>query len=299
MSIPHTHTFLRTTGGGMLLDVLIVIAVVIALWFAWVAVGGPAQFAASPEGLFLDAPTSETSTNNTGEDAFQNNFWHTEKQTSTQSPLAAYVTMRVNAPGGIADAEYVEIALSSSSPTSMTLTGWTITSSSLHKTFTIGNGISVLHQGISGAPENIVLEPGMHAYIISGRSPVGASFRTNICSGFLSAYQTFTPPLDMSCPPAQALIGRNASPDTACISTIESLPRCSATPRNTTVSASCLATIKERVSYNTCVSMFEKRPDFSGPLWYIYAGSLSSFWWSSDILTLSDDTGQTVASLSF
>src|SRR3989344_6552232 len=98
------------------------------------------------------------------------------------------------------------------------------------KRIRIPQGTEIPISGTINAAENIILAPGDRAFIISGQSPIGASFRENKCIGYFSTFQTFFPSLPQNCPvPSDELktfYGFGYISDAACIDYVDRLSRC-------------------------------------------------------------------------
>ncbi len=80
----------------------------------------------------------------------------------------------------------------------------------------------------------VLTEPGI-IYLINHESPMGVSFRENKCTGLLSHFQTFDPPLSPFC---QNCRGESEYPE-----------------------------------YNVCVAEHKTDPDFFLDIWHIYLGN--------------------------
>ena len=94
--------------------------------------------------------------------------------------------------------QYVTIGSSSAEPTS--LTGWSIESINSHTRTALPQATGVLVTGRVNDVNPVILAPGDSLIVAVGASPVGASFRENICSSYLQQYQHFSPPISTQCP---------------------------------------------------------------------------------------------------
>jgi len=293
----------HTARGTMLLDALIIVAVVIALWFMWVAVGGPQKFKEKEESLFLAETPDNTSTPSTSEQSSlsKTTMSPADNTQTGNAPYAQYISLAVNAPGGDANAEHVILRVSPDTPSPVSITGWTLTSTALRRTVTIEQGTETPLRGQIPALTNISLAPGQRAILSTGRSPVGSSFLSNICSGYLSDTQSFTPPLPRACPSAADTARTHRLSDTACLSYLSGIPRCTdgISSIGSAPSSACAAFIERYVSYNGCVATYEKRPGFSTGEWRIYFGRMFPLWWKTDTVTLKDAEGRFVSSITF
>lgn len=201
--------------------------------------------------------------------------------------------------------EYVEIDVSQNSGVPVDLTGWTLESESTGNAVIIPQGTEVPTSGIVNAAQDIVLAPGERAIVISGQSPIGASFRENKCIGYFSTFQKFSPPLPQNCPvPSDELssfYGTGYIRDAACIDYVNSLSRCQVvlTPPPGATSA-CQSFLTNYLNYNGCVNAHRSDADFAGDTWRIYLGRTSSMWRTQhEVVKLLDINGKTVDAFSY
>ena len=290
-----------TSSVNPLRDAFIIIALIIALWFLWVASGGPARFREKEESFFLEKEKTEPSSLVSSETTTSSSTSNQTSQTSGQSSYAPFISLDINNPGGTIDSEYVMLRVSPQATSPVPITGWTLTSSSLKKTVRIEDGATVTSRGQIPTQQPIVLSAGQRAFLSTGRSPIGTSFLSHICSGYLNEHQTFTPPLPLSCPSAVDTARTYRISDTTCLNYLATIPRCvdgmqfaSGAP-----SPACRAFITEKISYDGCVNTYSARPGFSTGEWRVYFGRSFPLWWKEDTITLKDADGLTVLSISF
>lgn len=201
--------------------------------------------------------------------------------------------------------EYVEISVAANAGVPVDITGWTLSSDVTGNAMTIPKGTEVPTSGIVNEAQDIVLVPGTRAILISGQSPIGASFRENKCIGYFSSFQTFSPPLPQNCPvPSDefaSFYGASYVRDPVCIDAINKLSRCQValTPPNA-VSGACQSFIVKYLNYNGCVDAHRSDADFAGNTWRVYLGRTSPMWRSThEIVKLLDSTGKTVDAFSY
>jgi hypothetical protein len=170
---------------------------------------------------------------------------------------------------------------------------------------TIPNGTAVPTSGIVNQAQHIVLTPGERAMVISGRSPIGTSFRENKCIGYLSAFQRFSPSLPQNCPmPSDELVsfyGAYYIRDPDCIDYVNKLSRCQIdlSPPSA-LSNACKNFVVKYLNYNGCVAAHQNDSDFGGNTWHIYLGRTSSMWRTKhEVVKLLDDRGKTVDAFSY
>jgi len=209
-----------------------------------------------------------------------------------------------NASSSDPKSEYVEISLAQNASQSVKITGWTLASGATYKAELIPKGTRVPSSGVVNATDDIVLEPGERALIISGESPVGASFRENKCIGYFSAFQKFSPSLPTNCPSAPNELSSSYRPyihDPSCIDYANTLSRCQVPlTRMSSLSDSCQSFLETRLNYNGCISNHRNDSDFDGTTWHIYLGRKFPLWRARyEIVKLLDDRGKTVDSFTY
>ncbi len=201
--------------------------------------------------------------------------------------------------------EYVEISVAQDARVPINLSGWRLQSDASGKTVAIPKGTELPIGGTINEAQDIVLVPGARAIIVSGRSPIGASFRENKCIGYFGTFQTFYPPLPQNCPaPSDELssfYGPGYISDAACIEYVRTIPRCQVTltpPAN--ASGACQNFIVKYFNYNGCIDAHKNDAAFEGDTWRIYLGRTTSLWLARyEIVKLLDGNGKTVDAFSY
>jgi len=203
------------------------------------------------------------------------------------------------------DNEYLILRVSSNSKP-VNITGWTLKSSTTGVSATIPKGTETPHSGIINSIQSIILKPGDTAIISSGRSPIGASFRENMCIGYFAEFQSFYPPLPLNCPiPYNELQtnypGGDYMRDLSCIDYIKSLNRCSlVTSPPVNLSTSCDAFLTKNLNYNGCVNIHENDEHFQNKVWRVYLRRDKSMWRTKyEIIKLLDNKGKLVDTFSY
>lgn len=201
--------------------------------------------------------------------------------------------------------ESVEVRVSGNATAPVNLSGWTLGSDASGSFVTIPKGTEVPASGTINAIQDIILSAGTQALIISGQSPIGASFRENKCMGYFSAYQSFYPSLPQNCPLPESELssfyGSDYIRDARCIDYVKTLSRCQPvlTPP-TTLSGVCQNFLVQYLNYNGCVSAHRSDADFLGSTWRIYLGRSNSMWRTThELVKLRDATGKTVDAFSY
>lgn len=201
--------------------------------------------------------------------------------------------------------EYTEIRTAWGSDTPVDISGWTLSSDATGNASVIPKGTEVPSSGVINAAQDIVLMPGDRAIIISGQSPIGASFRENKCIGYFSTFQSFSPQLPQNCPSPSdeltAFYGTGYIRDAVCIDYVNRLSRCQTTlSPPTTVSGACQTFMIKYLNYNGCVDAHRNDADFKGNTWHIYLGRTNSMWRDRhEVVKLLDATGKTVDAFAY
>ena len=202
--------------------------------------------------------------------------------------------------------EYVTLIASWDNTAPVDITGWSLQSALSGVRAYIPRGASIFYMGVVNEQKNIQLNPGDSATMLSGYSPLGTSFRENICSGYLNQLQTFFPQLPNQCPmsaEALPLTAENVSAyGDACIDFVRTLPACTAPLQSFTpeLSPSCRNFLANTLSYNGCVTMYRHRSNFLGDSWRIYLNASRELWRNShDVIRLLDAEGRTVDAVTY
>ncbi|KND51191.1 MAG: hypothetical protein ABA06_02680 [Parcubacteria bacterium C7867-001] len=196
--------------------------------------------------------------------------------------------------------EYVTIRLSSSADTDVNISGWKLESAASNLSATIGHGAKTARTGHINNDAPIVLTPGDSAIIETGSSPIGESFKENICSGYLEEFQDFNPSLSQSCPaPADEFKyyeGNDTPRADQCYDYLKTLRRCTLTtevPKG--ASSECRNLVQDYLNYNGCVSAHQNESKFYGTAWRVFLGKSKELWRSAhETIRLIDQNGKTV-----
>ncbi|MEK7587185.1 MAG: hypothetical protein AAB453_04945 [Patescibacteria group bacterium] len=101
-----------------------------------------------------------------------------------------------------------------------------------------------------------------------GWSPVGVSFKENLCSGYLAETQSFIPKFNDACP--------RQSPPAGCEAEFDSIPKCvSPIKINRDFTPLCLEAVL-KLNYNDCLAENFNQKNFFGP-WRIYLNLENDF----------------------
>jgi hypothetical protein len=221
-------------------DAVFFIAVLVFIFVAWVATGGPKR-PISFAGPFI-TPVTNTGQEQQGygswREAFEseNNWWDGawngfttdgdarqsfwENQDSVSDaqrdlqearlfgPPSVYKDqVTLSASGSVLsteepDEEYLTITVSGGAKEPISMSGWRLVGVRSKESVTLPSAAPVFKSGSVNQTHPLTLGPGERAIVVSGTSPVGVSFRENACSGYLGVRQDFIPELGNSCPSA-------------------------------------------------------------------------------------------------
>jgi len=174
------------------------------------------------------------------------------------------------------DQEYVTIQVLSSAPGDITLTGWRLVSVATGFGETIGTGTELPTAGWISNDAPIVLHPGDQVYVVTGESPVGGSFKENMCSGYLGFTQSFYPPVAKRCPSASEEFKKyfegNSLQDDKCYRLTQNANVCEVPNDSPPISSYCLALIDKHLTYNGCVATHKYDARFYTGTWRVFFG---------------------------
>lgn len=188
-------------------------------------------------------------------------------------------------------------------------------------TVVIGQGALFISPTGNSQLQNIVLQSGEDAVIMTGS--VGnqlpykiVSFKENICSGYLENLPeyTFTPQLSTSCPRPSDEFGVEQL-DTECRKFVERMPSCHTPKFNTRdengdictncvdekpLSTACIAFIKSRFNYGSCIANHRYDPNFSSNTWRVFLNHGWELWAEEfETIKLFDQFGRLVTSSTY
>jgi hypothetical protein len=195
--------------------------------------------------------------------------------------------------------QYIQLGTNLNEGESVLITGWKIRSVITGQEATIGGAARVATVGIRDESP-VLLTSGSYATIILGRSPIGTSFQTNQCMGFLDDRYNFEPSISYSCyrviddaPPLSRDINN------ACLNYIETLPGCRVPHKRDFeelgLTNACEEFLKTKVNYRTCVTNHMNDEDFLRKDWRLYTDFRGTFGISQrDSIQLLDNQGRVV-----
>ena len=226
----------------------------------------------------------------------------------TPSPYRGIVTMSSGVSGAGSsnpNNEYVTLYVSSNAGVPVDISGWTIESEATGNAVVIPQGTSVPRSGIVNAVEDVVLLPGESAYVISGRSPIGASFKENKCTGYYGNFQSFSPSLPLNCPtPVNEFTTYYQGSyirDDACVNYVNTINRCQVVLSPPVgLSGACQTFLVKYLNYNGCLDAHQSDSDFKGTTWHVYLARTNSMYRTrNEVVKLLDNSGKTVDAFSY
>jgi hypothetical protein len=264
---------------------------------------GPDISGLTAQGDVLSGQSAQDQANNS-----QNQYSATQAQNAqtygTPSPYAGQVVLsEANATESDVHHEYLELDSRSQSPVG--LTGWSLQSVLSGVRVYIPPAAAPFHMGAVNTPLPVALGPGQTAYVVSGPSPIGISFRENRCTGYLAQLQTFDPSLANACPSSSDMAPLTAQNlheyGSTCMDFARSLPECTfPTTLPSSLTPGCQVYIVNTFTYGSCMNMESAQSDFELDTWRLYLNSPTELWDNThDIIRLLDGQGKTVSVLTY
>lgn len=315
-----------------------VIIVFVGLWIVWFFTGGPER-GTSQGGIFIEPvadsqnswktygngfslfgnrTSKQDSTSETGSIAEQlndveNDVEEIRKELEKAQEIAGSsfykdkIILRYgNAKRDDVDDEYLIIESSQNNEGRIGITNWTIGSIVSGKKISIGEIAYLPYTSRVNVQEPIYIYPGDKVYVNTGRSPIGTSFRTNICTGYFEQFQDFTPYLKKDCPLPEddfdfITSGPNAFND-QCIDYVEDISRCeiNTDPLPLNMQNECITYINTKINYNSCVDKHKNDPDFYQPEWRVFLNREDELWkLKRETIELLDNNGKLVDTVTY
>lgn len=279
-------------------DLIFVIIALVVIGFIWLFTGGPTRIP-DDAGIFLGDQREEVSERiQPGSGSALDEAGAEQRPEREDSVSLTAAASKQRAP----NKEYVTVRASGANKNPVNVTGWRLENGS-GNSVAIERADALPYPSREGAAGDILLAPGDTLYVITGRSPLGYNFRTNLCIGYFQQNTTFVPALPEQCPLLEDEVSPHAVND-LCLDFIEDVSRCT-TPTNNDlierrVEPVCREIVLERTQYGWCVDQHRNDANFRGGAWYVYLGRLDEFWKERrETITLRDGSGSVVDSISY
>lgn len=220
------------------------------------------------------------------------------------SPYAGSVDLRAsNARDTNPDTEYLSLRANSSNTTTITISNWYLKSYVTDERASLPQGDRVMDRWRHPELSDILLEPGEEAYIMTTESPLNASFRENMCTGYITQHKTIYPSLTHSCPRPMDEMKRFANiplDDDSCYDFMERVYSCT-TPTDDVIddadlTRACTRLIETTLNYDSCVERHKNDPYFDDPgTWHIYLEEDDNLWRKErEIIRLMDENDRVI-----
>ena len=225
------------------------------------------------------------------------------KIAKTRSPYYGLVSMQYISHSQNANEEYISLYVNPQATSSVVITGWTLKSVRGGEVVTIPQGTYLIFPNSQNSKDNIILTPGDTAYVNTGISPNGHSFKLNICSGYMNQFQTYNPSFYTNCP-APRNENLSSIPDrvenNTCFDYIDRISNCriQTDPLPKTFSTECQNFILTKINYGTCINTHKNDKDFYQHTWYVYLGRNVPLWKNTrEDIVLLDTNGKIVSEI--
>jgi hypothetical protein len=201
--------------------------------------------------------------------------------------------------------EYLIISASTENKKKFLISGLTLKSRMTGLQAQIGEGATVYYSNTINAKNPIFLAPGESAYIITGRSPLGYSFKVNKCMGYLAQYQNFYPNIEIRCP----LLSDYPYPEKPnafsdqCLDFLDGFGSCRTVSNEDfpeDLPQNCKNFAIERANYTRCLTDFGNEKDFLSNDWRIYLGRSENLWKDRrEIIDVVDSKGNIIQTYTY
>ena len=204
------------------------------------------------------------------------------------------------------DKEYLIIEFVGTSNDKVSTEGWRLQSVMTGKNITLPEASYLPQTSTINSKRVVFASSGDKFYITTGRSPIGASFRTNLCTGYLEQFQNFYPTLKKECPAPEdeddfITYGPNAFNDD-CIDRVERLRKCEINTKTLPIDTQyeCGVYIAQEINYNACVKKHKDEPNFYRQEWRIFLNREEEMWKQKrEVIKLVDGEGNLIDTLTY
>lgn len=199
--------------------------------------------------------------------------------------------------------EYIKLSVSSSLKEKVLITGMSLYSPVTKKLVTIGGATPSPRVGEVNIESPLWANPGDTLYVNTISSPIGVSFRTNLCTGYLGQYQTFNPSIRKSCPRGDdeaVYLKTSLVTDEDCMDELGRISSCRVPSDFSKMGSLCQSFARANLNYNSCLVNHFKDTNFPGKEWYVYLKQTSNLWENdNDTIKLLDAERKTIDSVSY
>jgi len=300
-------------------DLILFIVFIVLLGIVWVFTGGPDR-SISHSGPFLNSPLGENglfsipSVNTSGDGSSESFISQVNSGIANlqageeKSPYAENVSLSIStANSQTPSEEYLTIKTSRTLSGTLTISDWRLESTVSNTSVILGTAAQVPYSGQVNSQAPVAVGANTVVYVVSGRSPIGTSFRINSCTGYFAQYQNFEPRLPIECPfPSLELSAArqkysNFFPSPECSTYVGSIGQCTfagtAVPNN--LEPNCRAIVLNDLSYNGCVAAHHNDADFYKNEWRFYLNRDQELWKQKDRIRLLDEAGKVIDVVSY
>ena len=314
----------KSTGGGN--DLLWILLVFVGIGFLWFSSGGPTSSKnndGSSNSFFSGSKSSSrksSSESDTNEQKSTSEISDEIKDTQKElvkiqkeitklqeekdrSSLYGKLNLSVANADEAFQKEFVRISVSSSLDEKVLISGMSLYSPITGKNATIGGANPIPRVGEVNMEPLLWAEPGDVLYINTASSPIGVSFRTNICTGYLGQYQIFSPRIRESCPSGAeeaTYLKTSLVFDSACMAELKKIDSCDVPNNLSKMGVVCQSFARTNLNYNMCLINHFKDTNFPGKEWYVYLRKTEELWKNDkETIKLLDSEKKTIDSVSY
>ncbi len=233
-----------------------------------------------------------------------------EKDLGELSPLYGKVVFTDKQWGlGVTDKEdeYITINALASNTNNINISGWSLQSMITGVRVYIQDAVDDVQMHTVNPTYEIELEPEQKAIINTIASPIGVSFKTNICTGYLGQFQEFEPGLEKNCPTPseqmQPTISNIQLLGGECIEFATMLEPCTyltteiIDDSDVNASKACIEYLRTELTYTSCSARNSKATNYKDNAhWRIFLNQPATLWsMDYEVIRLLDEAGRTVS----
>ncbi len=236
-----------------------------------------------------------------------------EKQVEERSRSPYYNKVRMSRISNLnnknPNKEYITLRVYAKDDEKINITGWYLKSEKTGYYAIIGRA-SLLPFPFTRTESDIILEDKDKVVLTKGFSPIGISFKLNICTGYFEENRTFYPSLPRQCPKASdenlPIFSNDLDRDEECVDLISKIGRCTTKGNEylrdlpDTITQFCKDYIKNQINYNSCVANNLGDKNFAVNEYRVFLNRFGPLWRSkNEKVNLYDRNGLIVDSISW